>query len=212
MREIELFKAWVHERSPKPSVTYLNAAFSLVSDLEIIKDAELVEKWLRESLLPQSRARHALKLVLQWAASMNLPTTIMPALKVRPLFSDQQLKLLEHRSSQTINRRQHFVMALLYSCTDIPPGRMPMLLTSDLQISLPFRILLDGIFYHIKEKAISPLKSWIALKSKLALYGTKRRFYCKTEAWAESPYLFPNHKGLPADRSSIRKLLRSTSL
>ena len=91
MISIEFFKTWANERLPKPSVTYINAGISLVSNLEIIKDSLLIEKWIQESSLPPSRARHALKLVLQWAASMNIPCSIMPAIKARPLFSVQQL-------------------------------------------------------------------------------------------------------------------------
>ena len=211
MPEIELFKAWVNERSPKPSAAYLKAAISLVSNPEIIKDSASIENWLNHNSLPLPRARHALKLVLQWAASINLPSTTMPPIKARPLFSMHQLELLEKRSTQTINRRQHFVMALLYSYTDIPPGRMPMLLVSHVRLTVPYRVLLDGTSYPIKEEALAPLKSWIALRSKLARYEKERRFYCKTEAWAKSHYLFPNHRGFPSDRSSIRKLLQSAS-
>lgn len=212
MTSVELFKTWVNKRSPKPSVTYINAGISLVSNFEIIKDSSLIEKWIKESSLPHSRARHALKLVLQWAASMNIPCSIMPEIKARPLFSVQQLALLEKRSNQTINRRQHFVMALLYSCTSIPPGRIPMIVTSHVKLKGSLHVLLDGISYPIKKEAIAPLKSWITLRLKLAQYEKECRFYCKTEAWAKSEYLFPNHQGLMADRSCILKLLRSMSL
>lgn len=194
------YAAWLKERYPLTHRHYFSFVRSLIRSVGEQPDAAAIVRWI-ESYRGQSRraARKGLRRLMRWAQSegVTIPSIEMLTIPApRKTLSASAAARLIKKERGTLKERQIFVMTSLFLKTELPASAIGQLRSEHMQVhETGINVVWRNKVISLNADAEQILQGWLRLRERLRTLPEERRRHRKTDAWAESEFLFPNAHG-----------------